>query len=87
MDTNERLHYYMDGFEIDIVPDAEGNINRPDRWGWLIREECEDQDLIDAGWIRQNPLNPLFYYITPDGAAQIERYAYSPFDNQGDANE
>lgn len=79
MSIEERLQYYMDGFEIDIMPE----ITSPEKWGYLIREPGEDQDLIDAGYIKQNPLNEKFYYITPDGAAQIERYAYSPFDGEG----
>lgn len=75
----ERLQWYMDEFDLDIMPGLEGESTEPERWGAPLYEG-KQQDLIEAGYLKQNPLNDLLYYITQDGAAQLGRYAYSPFD-------
>lgn len=76
----ERLLWYMEGFDLDRMEDIEGEPTEPVRWGCPL-ENNADKDLIEAGYIAQNPLNAGYFYITQDGAAQLGRYAYSPFDN------
>jgi hypothetical protein len=83
MDGNmkERLEWYMEGFELDRMEDIEGEPTEPLYWGCPLNDN-QDGDLIDLMYIAQNPLNAGYFYITQDGAAQLGRYAYSPFDGE-----